>query len=413
MIIRSSDGLPAMDKTMTITSLLAAVLVSLACRGCADAVAFFLLTSGTALIGCLLWVKGQSSLESKAAPDFRCTSLSDISFSLGEPEAPFLRASDQQMSWLEAEVGLIYRVIDEASSGSVDLRTPLTRLRDLVRPLEHEHWQLQEPLDDVYLCRLLVAKDFNVDQAFALARKYLDYRLEVDGGVRPPAKWIESGTVTIPFEDRHGRPVVVVRAKYIDAAMSAELLQAGYRATLDAVIAHLLQKRGSSFCGSNPLEQYVLLFEAEGAGWSNFSTEIVKVMVRESNAHYPERLAQIYVLNCTHFVRTSFQMVSPLLHARTVKKTQFIVAEKVPALMQSLVESEKLPVVYGGQALPWPNPAYARTLGDRMGKLMAATYRQLGLARPGEDPEEEPEERRKISNIPRTAGGGLCCCSRW
>merc|ERR1712224_722618 len=157
-----------------------------------------------------------------------------------------------------------------------------------------------------------------------------------------------------------------------------------------------------------------LLFEAEGAGWSNFSTEIVKVMVRESNAHYPERLAQIYVLNCTHFVRACFQMVSPMLHARTVKKTQFIVPEKVPAAMQSLVDPDKLPVVYGGAALPWPNPAYAQTLSDRMGRLMAATYRRLGLARPGEDEEEEDaEERRKIRNMPRTAGGGLCCCSRW
>merc|ERR1711977_103355 len=100
--------------------------------------------------------------------------------------------------------------------------------------------------------------------------------------------------------------------------MSSDLMQAGYRATVDAVIAHLLHKRSSQISGSNPLEQYVLVFESDGAGWSNFSTQIVKIMVQESNRHYPERLARIYVINCNNFVRTCFHIASPMLHPRTV-----------------------------------------------------------------------------------------------
>lgn len=410
MIISSCDGLPfAMDKTMTVTSLLVATLVSLACCGTLDFTSA-LLSYGVAFVSWWLWTKGPQWSMAKPTENGaakHCTSTSDTSFSLGEPEAHFLRVSEQKMSWLEAEVGLIYGVTDEPGRG-IDLTNPLTQLRDLVKPLEQEHWQLQEPLDDILLCRLLVAKDFNVEQAFALARKYLDFRLEVDGGVRPPDAWISSGMVILPFEDRHGRPVVVVRAKYIDAGISSELLAQGYRATVDAVIAYMLQKRSSSVSRSNPLEQYVLLFESEGVGWSNFSTGIVKTMVRESNNHYPERLARLYVLNCTPFIRTLFQMVSPMLHVRTVKKTEFVVPEKVKAVMHSLVEPEKLPVDYGGNALTWAGPEYAHTLSDRLGKLMAATYRRLGLEPPGEDSEDEARDRR-TDHMPRTSGGGMCC----
>jgi len=317
------------------------------------------------------------------------------------------------MNWLETEVGLIYQVFDQPNSSAiVDLRNPLIRLRELVRPLELEHWELQEPLDDVFLCRLLVAKDFDVEQALKLAQNYSAYRLKVYGGVRPPPAWIASGMCIIPFEDRHGRPVVVVRAKYIDGSISSEVMEQGYRASVDTVIAHCLSKRTTNVSGSNPLEQYVLMFESEGAGWSNFSSVIMKIMVRESNSHYPERCAGIYILNCNHFVRASFQMVSPMLHARTVKKIKFVVAEKVPALMQSLVEPEKLPPEYGGRAPPWASPANSQNLSDRLGRLMAATYRRLGLEPPGEDElEEESDESPEM--IPRKSSGGRTCCLPW
>lgn len=402
---------------MIVTALLAAALACLAWRGTAD-VQGAVLVSIVAVVGlwvCLTVRRSSPTKNGAAKRAFRCRSLSDISFSLGEPEAPFLRVPDQQMPWFEAEIGLIYRVFDAQNGSACNVREPLNRLRKLVRPIENEHWELREPLDDIMLCRLLIAKDFNVEMAFALAKKYLDYRLEVDGGVRPPAALIASGMVIIPFEDRYGRPVVVVRAKYIDNQMSQEFMQSGYRAIVDCVIAHLLHKRCSQVNGANPLEQYVLVWESEGAGWSNFTTQIAKTMVKESNSHYPERLAQILILNCTHFVRLCFQMVSPMLHPRTVKKTKLITSDKVAGVMQSLVEPEKLPIEYGGSAPSWSSPIAARNMTERMGAVVAATHRRLGLMTAGEEAEEEPHERI-IDDIPRSSsegGFGGCCCVGW
>jgi len=416
---------PAMDTNTLIAALSAVALAGVASRVTLEvpgAVVLYGWRPGAVVMGTLgvsillVVIVGRSSRllsEKRATAAKRCRSHSDFSFSLGEPEAPFLRVPEQQMPRFEAEIGSIYAVYDQSSCDRINLRTPLYTLRKLLAPYEQEHWQLREPIDDVLLCRTLVAKDFNVEKAFALVKGYLEWRVEVDGGVRPPDEWIATCHCSIPFEDRFGRPVVVVRSKYIDGSMPAELLQKGYRATVDAVISHLLEKRSSTVSGNNPLEQYVLCFESEGAGWSNFSPQIVKIMVAESNKHYPERLAGIFVLNSTHFVRSCFNMVSWMLHPRTVKKVQFLTQDKVAAFMQNLVDIDKLPPEYGGHAPSWPGPDEAKSLNERMGPIMAGTYRRLGLAPPGQEADEQEVKRTTSDDIPRNTGADGCCWRAW
>jgi len=399
-----------MSNSIITTTLLVAAFALLLWRGIFDLIGI-VLSCTVVLLGLGRFATtGEDQDEGKVT---RCRSQSEFSFSLGEPESPFLQVLENQMSWLEEETARTYHVLKSgALAPPVQLREPLSKLRKLVQPLLRQSWQLREPMDDIFLCRLLIAKDFNVDLALPLATTYVAYREEMDGGVQPPSAWTAAGMVIVPFEDRQGRPVVVVRAKFIDASMSSELLRSGYRSTVDGIIAHLLSKRSSKVSATNPLEQYVLVFDSEGAGWSNFSTEIVKIMVNESNNHYPERLARIYVVNCTSFSRYCFKLCSGMLHPRTVKKTQFITTDQVPALMTDLVDLDKLPVEYGGNATSWVPPSAARNLDEQTGVILAKTYRRLGLKTVLHDPKEEMAN--KVLRV-RTLGDteGMCCWRAW
>lgn len=343
----------------------------------------------------------------------RRRSLSDVSFSLGEPEAPFLRVPDNQMAWFESEIRRSYSVDEEKQNGGhYDFRGVLARLRELVEPLEQDSWQVREPLDDVLLSRVLIATDFNVDKSFALVSKYLTYRKEL-GGIRAPTEFIESGCTMIPFEDRYGRPVVFVRGKHILTSMSEETVERGYRAYADVVVAHLLHKRGCQVSGSNPLEQYVMVFEAKDVGWSNFSMLFAKIMIRESAAHYPERVAQMVILNCNALAKTCVQLVLPLLHPRTSKKLRLITKDKVPAFMQSLVEPEKLPKEYGGGAPDFVHPSAIQNDDELMGKLMASTYRRLGISSHVKyDDESSLERSTTMQKLDRTPSMVACCAWR-
>jgi hypothetical protein len=297
-------------------------------------------------------------------------------FPLGLPEAAFVRTCNQ-MALLEERVASIYAKDDKAPA--LDVKGPLDKLRQMVQPLERADWTLREPLDDIMLCRLLIATDFKVDKAFSLADRYVQFRRNIGGGLCPPSDWVATGAILIPFEDRWGRPVVVVRAKYLDA-YNSELLERGYRATLDTLIAHLLSKRGSRISQSNPLEQYVVALHVEGATWRNWSTSLVRMMVGESQRHYPERLAQIFVLGCNSFVRGMWGLSAPLLHPRTTKKVKMVGQSEIAGFMQGQVEDGTLPQDLGGSAPALVHPAAANNIEELAGKIAADTWERLNIA---------------------------------
>lgn len=310
------------------------------------------------------------------------------SFRLGQPRAPFLEVSNQELATFEAQVSKIYFVTDEEASG-IDLEPPLKALRRQVQSIRNEEdkggWRFHEPIDDLVLCRLLIATDFASTKAAQLVTKYVDFRASISGGVLPTSEWLHSGVAMVPFEDRFGRPMAVFRARYMNSKMTEGDMVRGYRATVDMMLHHMLYRRQpkegevARISETNPLEQYCLMLEVDGATWRNFSLMAVRIMISEGNNHYPDRLARIFILGCGASVQAMWKIVAPMLHPRTVKKVRLVAREDVPRFMKTLVEPRLLPPAYGGAAKAWPPPWEARFSEDLVGWVAAETWSRLGV----------------------------------
>jgi hypothetical protein len=295
------------------------------------------------------------------------------------------------MPWFQQEVIRIWAVDAPTrascaeglthKSAPADLGPIFQQLREDVQPSDPlDHWQFHEPIDDVFFSRMLIATDFDLQKARALAMKYIRYREVQGGGVVPPPAWINLGLVTIPFEDRHGRPVVLVRIRFHDPkTQPPSLVEAGLRTTLDSLIAHLLFNRTAEISESNPLEQYVLIIDAEGATSRNFSLQTLKTMIRESSSRYPDRVAQIGILGVNNTVSMVFGMASKFLHPRTKKKVHCVRRSEVQDFMRKLVNPELLPVEYGGSGPTMPLPSHCCDLSGSVGSILASVWDRLGV----------------------------------
>lgn len=329
--------------------------------------------------------------------------LSIISYKLGPPDiAPCqeIWITPAENEWFVSVLAAIYDVQFFSITDRVRAETPavpsslsnerhrrissaLDDVRRYVREgsgdPEIEMESFTEPLDDVFIARAMVAFDFNVSKCKTFISGYRKWRREMSGGVVPPLRWMSMGFFLIPFEDYLGRPVLLVRARYFQKGISLDLATFGVRSAVDAAVTQQLQRRGEKMSRENPFEQYVLVFEAEGAGWKHFSLDVIKMMLRESESHYPDRLAQCFILRCNATVQAIWRVVSPLLHHRTQRKVKLVAPRDVATVMQQLVARENLPPMYGGSADPWPSPAEASEPADWVGRVAVKTFDRLGV----------------------------------
>lgn len=266
-----------------------------------------------------------------------------------------------------------------------------------------EDGRIFEPLDDVFMSRQLIAADFDLGKTTEVVRKYVAWRQRICGGVPPDLSWLSLGFAIAPFEDVMGRPIFLARARYISADTCAEQFRTMYRGLADAVVSHLLQKRSAQMSERNPLEQYVLVIDVQGASRSNFSMAAVKVMISESNANYPDRVAEIFVLGANLVVRSIWSLVSPMVHPRTRHKVHMVGPAEVPVTMRRLVGSDELlPEEYGGTARPLAAPTEARTVVDMAGRLAASAWDRMGALKSF----EERTARSRVGvawNLPRNS----------
>eukprot|EP00929_Paragymnodinium_shiwhaense_P084955 TRINITY_DN45461_c0_g2_i2.p1 TRINITY_DN45461_c0_g2~~TRINITY_DN45461_c0_g2_i2.p1 ORF type:complete len:479 (-),score=83.72 TRINITY_DN45461_c0_g2_i2:109-1545(-) len=228
-----------------------------------------------------------------------------------------------------------------------------------------------DPLDDVAYSQRLIAAELSVDTAVRLVQDYRSYRAELHGGfTSPPLLWLHWGMTIVPCEDRLGRPLIVIRSRYHRPGHAA-LFRAGLRATLDCVKLHFLHKRTGKLHETNPLEQYAMVWDFEGAGVSNLDWEAFKITIDEGHLHYPNMGSQVYVLNVSLGMRWFWQAASKMMHPRLLRKCQLVRPADVADCMRKVVKPELLCPAYGGTGAPWPGPKEARSLEDQAGELMA------------------------------------------
>jgi len=316
---------------------------------------------------------------------------------LCSPDVPTLTFFGEQLHRFHDEVRRIYAVDhDKPPFGTgncvgsdefvppCDIRESIRQMRAACADLQESHtgsWRSYEPLDDLFYARHLIAVDFHHARAVQVVRNYVAYRHQHHGGIFPDYSWLKLGMAVLPFEDVMGRPVLLARAKYFDPQISADTFRTFYRGMVDAIIAHLLQKRHARLDDTNPLEQYVVVIDVIGAQRKNFCLTPIKVMIQESNNHYPDRVAEIFVLGVNMAVRSLWSIVSPMVQPRTRKKTQMFTTNEVPQFMRRLVDPSRLPEDYGGLAPNLPGPPDARTLVEMAGRIAADVWETLGAVR--------------------------------
>lgn len=244
--------------------------------------------------------------------------------------------------------------------------------------------QLYEPIDDYTIGRFLLAGKFDEQKALSNLRNYIAWRREGNGVVTPPTEWLDAGPVVVPFEDKNGRPVVIFRARYFEPTKQPmETLERGYCSTLDAVVGHMLrQRREGKDNPDNPLEQYTIWIDVQGASRSNFALEGLKMMQRVATQKYCERSGKMYVLGANLVVRMLWKTVKGLLLERTQKNINLIAAEDVPRVLREMMgdRTHELPTEYGGSAPAFLEPRLCKTLEEKAGLIAATAWRDLGAA---------------------------------
>lgn len=217
--------------------------------------------------------------------------------------------------------------------------------------------EAMEPVDDPFIGRLLVATDFDVARSVRLAHSYADFRRDWHDGFRPPGSQVAGrGVFLLLCEDRKGRPVLLVRGKHLDAHMSVPALQRQFRAFMDAIILHMLQRR-PGLAETNALEQYICVVDAADAGWANASMGFARMLLAETNTYYPERLQEVIVLGVNVTIRMIWRVLARITHPRTQKKVKMVPPDEVASFMRELVPEEGLPADYGGCAPALEDPA--------------------------------------------------------
>lgn len=250
---------------------------------------------------------------------------------------------------------------------------------------------LHEPVDDILLSRLLVASDMDVKAAAKLLETYCSFRSQLGGAVKPHQSWTKHAFMLLPFKDQSGRPVILARAKYFDTSFGVDFFRQILRGMIDVACASMLVNRSSEVSVTNPLEQYIFVLDVRGATANNCNWTGIQTCLFESAYHYPDRVAQLYLLGVNTFVRAWWQTVAALAHPRSRQKVRLITSSEINDYMCKLVDPALLPPEYGGFGPNLPCATKARNLQEHVGRLAVQTWQALGVC------EATPEDDEDIA----------------
>lgn len=313
-------------------------------------------------------------------------------------KAPAIYIEDADMDRFEQIVDEINQVKQglfhgECSGGDVpawpkgSVRAAIKELRTRIPASAWPHGgKVHDPLDDIAYAQRLIAANLDVEKTVELVNEYRKFREGTHGSFNSPSRlWLENGVVIVPCEDVLGRPLLVVRMRYHRPG-HGELFRSGMRSALDTVKLHCLHKRSGKLSKENPLDQYAMIYDLDGATWSNIDWECFRITLEEGAKRYPNMGSQIYILNASPTFMRIWGVAQKALDGRLRRKCSFIRSSEVPDLMRKLVPSDKLCPEYGGTGLPWLGPQEARTLEDQAGELMARVIGDAGVVPPGAKP---------------------------
>ncbi|CAG7833216.1 unnamed protein product, partial [Allacma fusca] len=209
-----------------------------------------------------------------------------------------------------------------------------------------------EDKTEKHLLRWLRARDLDVSKAEEMIRKSMDWRRQnrIDDSLltfKSPAFYKQHYWISVTGYDGEGCPVIF--APFWDIRPVATSQRATFVRYVDQIIYKI-----ATHCKARGITQFIIVFDLEGFEWKHLKSraaiEVLLELVRNFEDNYPEALKSATAINAPKIFTILFNLIKPLLTARTLAKVQICGtnAEKWKAVLLDKIPSNRLPVKYGG-----------------------------------------------------------------
>eukprot|EP01111_Echinosteliopsis_oligospora_P017489 TRINITY_DN75_c0_g1_i2.p1 TRINITY_DN75_c0_g1~~TRINITY_DN75_c0_g1_i2.p1 ORF type:complete len:224 (-),score=29.97 TRINITY_DN75_c0_g1_i2:134-805(-) len=180
---------------------------------------------------------------------------------------------------------------------------------------------LRDFFDDRMLLRFLRARKFDVNASYQMILACIKFRVEFQGvGVDAITfdsckREATSGKSFIHGTDNTGRPIVIVRPRLHDPALTDPSESERY-------IIFMMEHCRKTLPPN--MEQVTLIFDMTGVSKKNMDLKTTKYMVTVLQNYYPESLGAVLVYNSTWIVSAVWKVVKPWLDQVTAAKVVFV-----------------------------------------------------------------------------------------
>ncbi|GBE59847.1 CRAL TRIO domain containing protein [Babesia ovata] len=220
----------------------------------------------------------------------------------------------------------------------------------------------QQLFDDLFFVRFLRARKFDINKTSAMLNKYFSWRLEVnvDSIIRSDLTYIRDRVREFfPHGyhgvDRLGRPIYIERmgqgscTKLLQHLTTEQLTR--YYVQRYEYLTHVMMPAASIKLGK-PVEQLLTIVDLRGFSLSQINTKLRAFLTAMSSVtqnYYPEMLGKLLFINASALFSALWQILSPLLDAKTLSKIS-VISSKTESrqLVFELVDPDQLPIFLGG-----------------------------------------------------------------
>ncbi|KAL4471805.1 hypothetical protein ABPG72_008823 [Tetrahymena utriculariae] len=209
--------------------------------------------------------------------------------------------------------------------------------------LDEDQVKFDRYTEDNQCVRLLWAREFKVEKAFEMWKKWVDWRIDFKADEikeEDVASELQSGKAFWHGMDKQGNPCLVVKVKYHRPGVSSQ----------DVVLRYFLYllEEGIKKCEQAGTGKVSVIWDREGFDKKNFDSTLFNTFKKLNQImqdNYAERLSTIYILHPNWFFKTVYAVVKPFLTSRT--KSKITVVDKTEELKKFFEPSELL-IEHGG-----------------------------------------------------------------
>mmetsp|Transcript_11742 Transcript_11742/g.19145 ORF Transcript_11742/g.19145 Transcript_11742/m.19145 type:complete len:298 (-) Transcript_11742:77-970(-) len=198
-------------------------------------------------------------------------------------------------------------------------------------------------LDDQYLLRFLIARDYNVDKAADFLKKHLEWRDEMMPSQitkEDLPNLYNQGVYRYLCKSKQGCNVVLSQSVFSQPSKYSLEEFNKYVVYICEESIRLMDGKGSS--------QHIWIFDLKG--WTLMkdggmkATKMTQALIGIAQDHYPERLLKSVIVNSPWVFSGFWKIIYPFIDSKTRAKVEF----GPPSLLLDYCHAKDLPECYGG-----------------------------------------------------------------